>query len=183
MSRLFDEVRQVAYVTDDMHRTLKFLSETAGIGPWFVAWDIPVPNCTYRGAPIDIRMDAALANSGGVQIEVIRQNSPGPSMYTEFTDRHGFGLTPQHFSSWTRRYDEIMRDALAKGYEKIQEGRSRYGPFVYFQHPDQPDFTYEVTELTPERDSIFRQVREAAIGWDGSDPVRTGWPTPKIEEA
>lgn len=183
MSKIFDNVRQIAYVTNDMERALTFLHRTAGIGPWFVAWDIPVPECRYRGQPIDIRIDAALANSGEMQIEVIRQNSAGASMYTEFSDRHGFGLTPHHYSSWSERYDEVMRDALAQGFEKVQEGRSRYGPFVYYQHPDEPDFTFEVTALTAERRSIFEQIRQASIGWDGSDPIRDGWPAPRVEAA
>ena len=125
-------------------------------------------------------MDIALANSGAVQLEVIVQRSPAPSIYTEFMARHGTGLVPQHFSSWTSRFDAVMAAAQAKGFELVQEGRSRYGPFVYFQHPDEPDFTYEVTELTAERRSIFDQVRAAADGWDGRDKVRSGWPTPKI---
>lgn len=180
MSRVFDSVRQIAYVTDDMDRTLAFLHETAGIGPWFVARDIPVPDCTYRGEPIGIRLDAALANSGDMQIEVIRQISPEPSLYTELSDRHGFGLTPHHYSSWSTQYDTVMRDALANGFARVQEGRSRNGRFVYYQHPDEPDFVFEVTELTPERASIFDQIRQAAVDWDGRDPIRDGWPAPEL---
>lgn len=180
MSRIFEEVRQIGYVTDDMGRTLDFLHRTAGIGPWFVAWDIPVPECRYRGRPLDIRIDAALANSGGLQIEVIQQHSADPSIYTEFADKHGFGLVSQHLSSWSDRYDEVMREALAAGYERAQEGRSVHGRFIYYSHPDEPDFVFEVSELTPGRKSMFDQIREAAHGWDGTDPIRDGWPEPKI---
>ncbi|GKY89606.1 VOC family protein [Sinisalibacter aestuarii] len=178
MSRIFGDVRQIAYVTDDMERALTFLHETAGIGPWFVARDVPVAQCRYRGEPIEIRIDAALANSGDMQVEVIQQHSPGASIYTEFAGRHGFGLTPHHYSSWSERYDAVMQAALAKGFAIVQEGRSRYGPFVYYQHPAEPDFTFEVTELTAERRSIFDQIRAAAVGWDGTDPIREGWPEP-----
>ena len=180
MSRVFDTVRQIAYVTDDMDRALDFLHGTVGIGPWFVAWDIPVLECTYRGTSIEIQLDAALANSGNTQIEVIRQISPTPSVYTELSDRHGFGLTPHHYSSWSTRYDAVMRDALANGFSKVQEGRSRNGRFIYYQHPEEPDFIFEVTELTPERASIFDQIKQAAIDWDGHNPIRDGWPAPKL---
>ncbi|MDA4845103.1 VOC family protein [Hoeflea poritis] len=180
MSRIFDDVRQIAYVTDDMDRTLDFLHKTAGIGPWFVAWDIPVLECSYHGAPIALKIDAALANSGDMQIEIIRQNSPAPSLFTELSDRHGFGLVPHHYSSWSANYDTVMRKALANGFTKAQEGRSRYGNFVYYQHPDQTDFIFEVTELTAERASIFDQIRQAAINWDGQKPIRDGWPEPQL---
>ena len=179
MSRVFGDVRQIAYVTNDMDRALEFFHEKAGIGPWFVAWDIPVLECRYRGAPIKLQIDAALANSGDMQIEIIRQISPAPSLFTELSDRHGFGLAPHHYSSWSADYDTVMRDALANGFSKAQEGRSRYGDFVYYQHPDEPDFIFEVTELTAERASIFEQIRQAAINWNGHDPIRDSWPEPK----
>lgn len=34
----------------------------------------------------------------------------------------------------------------------------------------------EMSEYTPTRRRIFDAVREAAIGWDGRDPIRTDWP-------
>jgi len=30
--------------------------------------------------------------------------------------------------------------------------------------------------LTPTRRHIFDAVRDAAIGWDGNDPIRRDWP-------
>lgn len=180
MSRIFGEIRQVAYITDDMDRTLAFLSENAGIGPWFVARDVTLKGVGYRGTTCDLRIGAALANSGALQVEVIQQHNDVPSMYTEFTDRNGFGLIPQHYSAWPTDYDGTMRRALDAGFEVIQDGRSGYGPLAYLQHPDTPDFYMELTELTPERKSIFDQVRAAAEGWDGKDPVREGWPTPQV---
>jgi len=33
-----------------------------------------------------------------------------------------------------------------------------------------------MSHATPNRTAIFDAVRAAAVGWDGSDPIRTGWP-------
>jgi hypothetical protein len=33
-----------------------------------------------------------------------------------------------------------------------------------------------MAELTPTRRHIFDAVREAAVDWDGSDPIRHDWP-------
>ncbi len=60
----------------------------------------------------------------------------------------------------------------------MQEGRSSYGPFVYFQHRDNPAFIYEVTEFTRPRRRMFEQIAAAAENWDGRNPVRQGWPDP-----
>ncbi|MEC7762004.1 MAG: VOC family protein [Pseudomonadota bacterium] len=180
MSRIFGEIRQVAYITDDIDRTLTFLQRNAGIGPWFVARGVTLKGVDYRGTTCDLTIDAALANSGSLQVEVIRQHGDTPSMYTEFTDRNGFGLLPQHYSVWPTACDATLAAAAEAGFEVIQSGQSAYGPLAYLQHPDQPDFYMEVTELSPERRSIFDQVRAAAVDWDGTDPVREGWPTPKV---
>jgi hypothetical protein len=34
----------------------------------------------------------------------------------------------------------------------------------------------ETAELTPTRRRIFEAVREAAVDWDGNDPIRHDWP-------
>ena len=33
-----------------------------------------------------------------------------------------------------------------------------------------------MAEATPVRMRIFDQVREAALNWDGRDPIRMNWP-------
>lgn len=176
MSRFFDDIRQVGYVTPDLHKSLAFLVQKTGIGPWFVAESVPVETCTYRGQPLTLQMSIALANSGGTQIELIQQTSSAPSIYTEWLARYPDGEVPHHYSSWSERYDEVFATATAQGFEPVQHGRSGFGPFVYFQHPDNPAFTFEVTEFTAPRRRMFEQIAAAAVGWDGTDPIRYGWP-------
>lgn len=172
MSRVFDSIRQVAYVTPDLESSMRFLIDKAGIGPWFVTDRVPVKDVTYRGLPLELEMTVALANSGTLQIELVQQTSSQASIYTEWLDRHPRGDVVHHFSSWTERYDEVYGNALRLGYEAIQEGRSDHGKFVYFQHPENLGFIYEVAELTTPRRRTFGQVADAAQNWDGRDPVR-----------
>ncbi|MCB1632880.1 MAG: VOC family protein, partial [Pseudomonadales bacterium] len=172
MSRFFDNIRQVGYVTPDLLRSMAFFIEKAGIGPWFVAQNVPVETCTYRGAPLKLEMSIALANSGDMQIELIQQMNDAPSIYREWLDQHPNGDVPHHYSSWSPRYDEVCAKARALGYEAVQEGRSGYGPFVYFQHPENPSFIYEVTEFTPPRRRMFENIAAASVGWDGERPLR-----------
>ena len=39
-----------------------------------------------------------------------------------------------------------------------------------------PGTIIEMAEATPVRMRIFDQVREAALNWDGRDPIRVNWP-------
>ncbi len=180
MSRFLGEVRQVAYVTHDMTATLDFLTDTCGIGPWFVVDDFRIADVRHRGMPTELSIGIALANSGGVQFEVIKPHGPGPSIYQEFLERYPGGFLPQHLSSWVADFDGAVANARDRGFVPVLEGKSGFGGFIYMQNPAQPDFTFEITELTPARRSVFDQIRLAAVDWDGSDPVRAGLPEPDL---
>jgi hypothetical protein len=181
MSRIFGDTRQVAYVVADIHAALKFFVETAGIGPWFLADKVTLSNCQSRGRTCDIELSIALANSGGLQFELVQQLNDTPSIYRDWLARHPRQMLVQHFSSWTDRYDEVHASATARGFEPVLEGRSIYGPYVYFAHPGAPDFVYEVTEFTRPRRFMFDAIAAAAQNWDGRDPVRRGWPVPPAD--
>ena len=97
-------------------------------------------------------------------------------MARAFLARHPAGGL-QHWSSWPENYDELYQRALANGYEVCQEGDAPRGRFVYFRAEGHPGTVIEMSHATPMRRRIFDAVRQAAIGWDGSDPIRRAWPT------
>jgi hypothetical protein len=176
MSRLFGPLRQMGYVVRDIEKAMQHWIDVVGVGPWFYTDRLPVDTFTYRGARHDgIHLSVALANSGDVQLELIQQRCQTPSMYQEFLGAGHEGL--QHWSSWPEDYDAIYQRALASGYTLGQEGTSPRGRFVYFGEEGHPGTVIEMAHLTPTRRRIFDQIREAAVGWDGRDPIRRQWPT------
>lgn len=179
MSRVFGNIQQAGYIVRDIDSRMKFLSEKVGIGPWFVSRNVRLPVCIYRGKPIELEMHAALANSGNLQIELIQQISPAPSIYTEWLDRYEDGSPLQHVSSWEEDFDGAVARAREHGWVMIQEGRSAYGPFAYMEHPEDPELVFEITRKGPERRSVFEQIAQAALDWNGSEPIREGWPAVK----
>ena len=82
----------------------------------------------------------------------------------------------QHWSSWPEDYRAKREWALNNGWQIGQEGDTPRGPFIYFLNEGHPGTVVEMAEATPTRMRIFDAVREAAIGWDGSDPIRQEWP-------
>lgn len=176
MSRLFGPLRQMGIVVRDIEAAMKHWVEVCGVGPWFYADRLAVTGFTYGGQRHDdIHLSIALANSGDVQLELIQQRCATPSMYQDFLARGLEGL--QHWSSWPENYDEIYDRALASGYAVGQEGDSPRGRFVYFRNEGHPGTVIEMADLTPARKRIFDAVRQAAVGWDGNDPIRRQWPT------
>jgi hypothetical protein len=175
MSRLFGPLRQMGYVVRDIDKAMRHWVEVCGVGPWFYADKLPLNSFHYRGQKHDIHLSAALANSGDVQLELIQQRDTGPSMYQDFLRAGHEGL--QHWSSWPVNYREILDRAVSTGWTIGQEGESPRGPFVYFLNEGHPGTVIEMAELTPQRKRIFDAVREAAVGWDGRDPIRQNWPS------
>ena len=174
MSRLFGSIRQMGYVVRDVEQAIKHWIEVCGIGPWYYVDKLPVKDFHYRGQPGSPHLSIALANSGDVQIELIQQRDTSATMYQDFLNAGNEGL--QHWSSWPENYDELYQRALDSGYEVGQEADSVRGRFVYFFNEGHPGTVIEMAHFTPERRRIFDAVREAAVDWDGSDPIRDQWP-------
>jgi hypothetical protein len=176
MSRLFGSMRQVGIVVRDIEAAMRHWVEVCGVGPWFYADKLPVTAFTCNGQRHDdIHLSIALANSGDVQLELIQQRCQTPSMYREFLAAGHEGM--QHWSSWPEDYDAIYDRALASGYSVGQEGDSPRGRFVYFRQEGHPGTVIEMAHATPARMRIFGAIREAAAGWDGTDPIRRQWPS------
>jgi hypothetical protein len=175
MSHLFGEMRQVGIVVSDIQAAMKHWVEVCGVGPWFYADKLPVTSFAYRGTSYDdVHISVALANSGDVQLELIQQRCDTPSMYRDFIQAGREGM--QHWSSWPEDYDAKLEYALANGYEIGQQGDSARGRFVYLWNEGHPGTVIEMAHMNPDRRRIFDSIREAAVGWDGSNPIRNEWP-------
>lgn len=171
MSR-YGEFRQVGMIVPDIRRALDYWIERCGVGPWFLAEQIRLESMSYMGESALIPFAAALAHSGETQLELIQPLDDTPSVFREFLrDTPEGGL--QHFGIWAADYDATYAAMLADGLSVAQEGTTETGRFVYFRNPPGP--MLELLEFGPARQGTFGQVREAARGWDGRDPIRP-WP-------
>lgn len=176
MSRLFGPVRQAAWVTRDLDEALGRFRRRLGIGPWFVARGLAVPNMTHRGRPAAPVLSVALAASGGLQLEIIAQTNDAPSVFAEWLDAHPGETLVQHLAFWVEDYPAALAEARARGLSVVAEARSSMGAFSYLEDPGDPTLLVELTELTGSRRATFGAVEAAACDWDGAEPVREGWP-------
>jgi len=166
------KIRQVAFVTRDIHASMASWTERLGIGPWFYADGSPIDGSYYRGAPCPLRLGAALAASGDMQFELVQPLCDTPSMYRDWMARPFERELQQHVAVWPQDYDGDLAAALTDGYVAEQGGTTPWGRFVYLLHPKQPDMALEMSELTPGRRAFYDGIARAAEGWDGRDPVR-----------
>ncbi|MDM9560629.1 VOC family protein [Bordetella petrii] len=171
MSRFLGQIRQLGYVVPDIEAAMAYWSKTLGVGPWFYTPRVPIVNYRYDGQPYEPHNSVALANSGYVQVELIQTRNDVPSMYRDFQQAGRTGL--QHVAYWTEDYDADLRRLLAQGFKPKMSGEvGERGRFIYFDTEYHPGTVIELSEVSGPKGRMFRQIREAAESWDGSEPVR-----------
>ncbi len=171
MSRFLGEIKQLGYVGNDLEAAMKYWTETLGVGPFYYMERVPLKNYRYKDQSYDIHNSVALANAGGVQVELIQARSDTPSMYRDFMKGGQTGL--QHVAYWTEDFDRDLQLLLSKGWKVGMSGEvGERGRFVYFETEYHPGTVIELSEVAGPKGKVFRIIRESSEGWDGSDPVR-----------
>ncbi|MFM6854259.1 MAG: VOC family protein, partial [Sphingopyxis sp.] len=113
----------------------------------------------------------AIGYWGDMQIELVRAENDGASIYTgeyAVTDRlhHVCVLVPS--------IDEARQRCIAAGAEILVEGSfGADGAVIYVDAGGGPGTVIEYLQPATGSDAVFAMVRDAARDWDGSDPVRT----------
>lgn len=171
MSRFLGEIRQLGYVVEDIEAGIKYWTEVMGVGPWYYNSHVPIKNYEFCGQPYEIHNSVALANSGNVQVELIQTRDDTPSMYKEFKASNIAGL--QHVAFWTSTFDADLQKMFELNYQVKMSGEvGTNGRFVYFNKEYHPGTVIELSEVLGPKGELFRIIRESAVDWDGSDPLR-----------
>jgi catechol 2,3-dioxygenase-like lactoylglutathione lyase family enzyme len=176
MSRFFGEIRQMAYMVTDIEAAMAYWSDVMGVGPWYYNPRVPIVNYTYRGIRYEPHNSVALANAGGLQIELLQTRNDVPSMYRDFLRAGHSGA--QHFAYWTENFDADLARAEKAGFEVCMGGEvGANGRFVYFEQAGDrrgihPGTVIELSEVAGPKGRLFKLIHEASVGWDGSNPVR-----------
>lgn len=172
MSKIFGEIRQIAFIVEDIDEAMDYWAQTLGIGPFFIKRRIVFDNFIYRGKKTaSPTVSIALANSGFMQIELIQQHDGNPSIYKEFLNAGQKSL--QHVSSWLTTADLLRKksELIGKGYEVAQECviPSSGVQLVYFSTEKGPSgFIFEIADLKePGQYERVSGIRDAYENWDG----------------
>ena len=123
---------------------------------------------TCEGNHLPAQLHLALAQSGGVQIELI-QPAGGKSLYQEFLDQGRQGI--HHIGFLTNDYEGALNRAETQGLTFLMKGQSGDMRFSYFE----ADRSLPLIELIDAEDSfcmLHKKVAEASVGWTGADPIR-----------
>src|SRR4051812_13180482 len=91
MSRYFGPICHIAYMVPNLEAAMAHWITGLGVGPWFREDHFNKDVFHYKGAPIEIRSRVALAYSGDLNIELIEEQTTGPSPNREFIEEFAGG--------------------------------------------------------------------------------------------
>lgn len=164
-------VMQLAYLPDDFDAAVKHWTEVVGVGPFFLLPNIQLGDMKYRGQPTDAMFSVAIAYWGDLQIELIRPENDGPSIY------NGEYAVKDRLHHVCIVVDDLTaaRAACAEaGAEILVEGKvGDTGEVIYVDAGGGPGNVLEFVKLMTGGDDLFAMMRDAARNWDGTDPLRT----------
>jgi len=165
-------VLQHAFVVPDLDEGIERWRRVLGAGPFVVIRDFEGRDLTYRGSPSTTRVDYAFGQSGDIQVQLIAQPEPGPSIYRDMYApgeggfHHVCALVPME--DWDR---QVAAFAEA-GYE-MAASLTTSAPAVYFDCRDDLGCFVELYGRTERSSAFFASLRQMHETWDGvTDPIR-----------
>lgn len=166
---LFGTIDQLAYVVPDVDAAVSRWVKLFGAGPFFIMPGIRFPDWKYKGEPQDLPVDIVVGQLGSQQIEFIRPHRDIPSVY-----RHAMSDVPMPHHLGLLVDDLELANAMIAECETLVTGRSPSGtPFTYNDTRNTLGMMVELIQRAPDINAIFELVRNASVGWDGRDPLRT----------
>lgn len=163
-------VMQLAYVPRDLDAAIRFWTGTMGVGPFFRLPHIRYQAARYRGRPSQIDFSVLIAQWGAVQVELIEQHCDSPSIYRDWLEAGHDGV--QHVCIVTESLTHARAVCEAAGGAIVQEIDLDGAAAFYADMGGGPGTMVEVLEPSPGILQSFQIIRDAAAGWDGSNPVR-----------
>jgi hypothetical protein len=159
---------QMGYVVTDLEAAVDHWVRVLGVGPFFVAGQVPYAEVHYRGQSCDAQISVALASHRGMQIEIIQQIAGGASIFSDFIAETGGGL--HHFCALCDDLDAELDAWRARGVDVAMGGKTTAGvPFAYMAtDPANRGGVLELVQPTKGLLRFFHKIEAAADAWDGT---------------
>jgi len=165
-------IRQVAYFVQDVWAAAAAHAAAFGSGPYFVAENIPLRRCLHRGVEAHLDHSSAYGQWGELMVEFVQQNNPGPSA---FRDMFGAGQEGfHHVAIIVDDLDAARARMETAGFPAALEAEMNDGfRFLMMDAVERHGHMIELYEGVPALIRFYAFVKKAAVGWDGTDPVRS----------
>lgn len=163
-------IHHIGYVVDDLRAGVQRFAGDHGAGPFFAMEHMVFDEVTFAGEPAVYDHSSAFGAWGPILVELTQVHDAQPAGLREALVAPGAGLG--HVGFVVESLESEVARLTAAGLRPFHAGRTGPASAVWlhggelFGHP---------VEVLQERDEIlgfYAMVRAAAVGWDGSDPLR-----------
>lgn len=167
-------VRQIAYFVADVRSAALAHHRQFGSGPYFVADNIPLRLSVHRGVERPLDHSSAYGQWGAVMIEFVQQNNSGPSafhdIYPEGSGRGGIHHVALFVDDVAAEIARCNTAGHATAlYAEMNDGFA----FAMIDMVETLGHMVELYQPVPTLTGFYDFVAAAAVGFDGTDPVRT----------
>jgi Glyoxalase/Bleomycin resistance protein/Dioxygenase superfamily len=162
---------QIAYAVDDVERVAATFAERFGAGPFFIRHHPPF-EATHEGEPAIFTHSSAYGQWGEMQVELVQFGECSPASLARAvvatSGLHHMAMFVESLPAEQQRLEEldmpcVMLSTTPSGMQfAFHDARAQLGYFI------------ELYEPADSVQRLYRKVRDAAIDWDGKDPVRPG---------
>jgi hypothetical protein len=162
-------VIQYAYTVPSLEPAIELYVTRFGAGPWFRRGPFTPPQARYRGAPVSMTISLARCFAGDSMIELIQQHDDAPSVFNERP--YGF----HHWAVGVRDIDAAIAGYASFGYpEAFSDVVPSGARIVYVDATADLPGMIELIEMNAQQEAMYTAFRDAALSWDGTEPVREG---------
>ena len=164
---------QIAYFVADVRHAALDHSRTFGSGPFFVADNVQLPFCEYRGQPAKWNITSAFGQWGDVQVEFMQQDDPSASIFRDVfpADSGRFGL--HHIAFIVDDMWDVAKALGQKGSPIALHARMENGIEALMVDTIRSNgHMLELYEPTQPLLELYDFIRGQSRNFDGSDPVR-----------
>lgn len=167
---------QVAFMVDDLETAAMNWVRTTGIGPFLTVPHVQLAEYDYRGRKSSgLDFSVAIAQSGGMQIELVQQHCDSPSAYRDTIAKGQTGF--HHLAIYAADYDAAYRHYVDQGFASALDGVFGQMRFSYIDTSAAIGCMIELLEDDAVETALFQRIAAAAAGWDGyTDPIRLAFP-------
>lgn len=166
---------QLGFVVADLEAALQEFTTAFGAGPWFLSPpdSAIATDAVYRGSPVTVQAQVALAFAGELMIELIRPDPDSRSVFTEGTPERRDGL--HHFGFAVDDFDARAAELGAAGRQVVFTARTLRGSRLAMVESALAGSGYEeIIELIPRTRHFYDFMRLQALTWDRAELVYSG---------
>ena len=170
MVKAFGPMEQIGIVVDNFEDPIKHWTEKLKVGPFFILEHLDLNDVYYQGNLTEIDFSVALAYSGDIQIELIKQHCNTPSIYNEYVKNKK--NTVHHFCTFSKDINKDIKVFEDSGYKNVQGGRTQDGgSFAYLDKENNFGAILEIAQLSEGGYAMFDMIKNASKKWDGKNAI------------